>query len=110
MTPGMTVCARGRTSSSSTSAILFLLLSLAADHPSTQPAGAPPDQLLDSRGVRLRFVEQGSCPPIVLMHGYSGSLDRHFLANGVFSNLAQDHRVIAFDLRGHGKSDKPHDP
>jgi pimeloyl-ACP methyl ester carboxylesterase len=47
--------------------------------------------------------------PIVLMHGYTGNLDRHFLANGVFANLAKDHRVIAFDLRGHGKSDKPHE-
>ena len=29
---------------------------------------------------------------------------------GVLPNLAKDHRVIALDLRGHGKSDKPHDP
>ena len=44
------------------------------------------------------------------MHGYTGTLDRHFIANGVFANLAKDYRVIAMDLRGHGKSDKPHDP
>ena len=43
------------------------------------------------------------------MHGYTGTLDRHFIANGVFADLAKDHRVIAFDLRGHGKSGKPHD-
>ena len=77
-----------------------------------QPAvpAAPPDQFFDSNGVRIRYVEQGHGPAIVLMHGYTGTLDRHFLANGVFANLAKDYRVIAMDLRGHGKSDKPHDP
>src|SRR5688500_7355133 len=74
-----------------------------------QPAAAPPDQFFDSNGVRIRYVEQGQGPAIVLMHGYTGTLDRHFIANGVFANLATDHRVIAMDLRGHGKSGKPHD-
>ncbi len=41
---------------------------------------------------------------------HTGTLDRHFIANGVFANLAKDHRAIAIDLRGHGKSGKPHDP
>jgi pimeloyl-ACP methyl ester carboxylesterase len=76
-----------------------------------QPAvQAPPDQFFDSAGVRIRYVEQGSGTPIVLMHGYTGTADRHFLANGVFANLARDYRVIAMDLRGHGKSGKPHAP
>ena len=92
-----------------TSSTLACLVLLAATQVFAQPAVAPPDQFFDSNGVRLRYVEQGSGPAIVLMHGATGTLDRHFLANGVFADLAQDHRVIAFDLRGHGKSDKPHD-
>ena len=44
------------------------------------------------------------------MHGLTGTLDRHFIANGVYATLAKDHRAIAVDLRGHGKSDKPHQP
>ena len=73
-----------------------------------QPAvQAPPDQFFDSAGVRIRYVEQGQGPAIVLMHGYTGTADRHFIANGVFANLARDHRAIAIDLRGHGKSGKP---
>ena len=75
-----------------------------------QAAAAPPDQFFDSDGVRIRYVEQGQGPAIVLMHGMTGTLDRHFIANGVFANLARDYRVIAIDLRGHGKSGKPHAP
>ncbi|HJU42696.1 MAG TPA: alpha/beta hydrolase [Vicinamibacterales bacterium] len=75
-----------------------------------QTPAAPPDQFFDSAGVPIRYVEQGSGAPIVLMHGYTGTLDRHFIGNGVFANLARDYRVIAIDLRGHGKSGKPHAP
>lgn len=86
-------------------AILICAVTAAAQAPAT-----PPDQFFDSNGVRIRYVEQGQGTAIVLMHGYTGTLDRHFLANGVFANLARDYRVVAMDLRGHGKSDKPHDP
>lgn len=75
-----------------------------------QTAAAPPDQFIDAVGIRLRYVEQGQGPAIVLMHGYTGTADRHFIANGMFANLAKDHRVIAIDLRGHGKSGKPVTP
>lgn len=83
---------------------------LAASFVAARAPPALPDQFFDSAGVRLRYVEQGTGPAIVLMHGYTGTLDRHFIANGVFANLATHHRVIALDLRGHGKSAKPHDP
>jgi pimeloyl-ACP methyl ester carboxylesterase len=90
---------------------LLALLSFVTVSPVlAQPPAAPADQFFNSSGVRIRYVEQGRGTPIVLMHGYTGTLDRHFLANGVFANLAKDHRVIAIDLRGHGKSGKPHTP
>ena len=91
-----------------TSSTLACLVLLAITQVFAQGADAPPDQFFDSNGVRIRYVEQGNGPAIVLMHGYTGTLDRHFLANGVFADLAKDHRVIAFDLSGHGKSAKPH--
>jgi pimeloyl-ACP methyl ester carboxylesterase len=91
-------------------ALLALLSFVTVSPVLAQPPAAPPDQFFESAGVRIRYVEQGSGTPIVLMHGYTGTLDRHFIANGVFANLAKDHRVIAMDLRGHGKSDKPHTP
>jgi pimeloyl-ACP methyl ester carboxylesterase len=68
------------------------------------------DNFFDSNGVRIRFVAQGPGTPIVLIHGYTGNIERHWINPGVFSKLATDFRVIALDCRGHGKSDKPVDP
>lgn len=38
------------------------------------------------------------------------NLDRMWIKSGVFANLSKDHRVVAMDMRGYGKSEKPHDP
>jgi pimeloyl-ACP methyl ester carboxylesterase len=46
----------------------------------------------------------------VLIHGFSSSADTGWRQPGVFDKLARDFRVIALDCRGHGQSDKPHDP
>lgn len=67
------------------------------------------DKYFVSDGVRIRYVDQGAGEPIVLLHGLGGSVET-WTTTGIFQALAQDHRVIAFDMRGHGKSDKPHDP
>jgi pimeloyl-ACP methyl ester carboxylesterase len=71
---------------------------------------APADHFFDSNGVQIRYVEKGAGPPVVMLHGYTGTLDRHFVASGVFDKVAAAHRAIAMDLRAHGKSGKPHDP
>jgi len=55
-------------------------------------------------GVELCVAERGSGPPLLLLHGFTGSarsLDE--LAGG----LAGTHRVIVPDLVGHGDSDAP---
>ena len=70
---------------------------------------AAQDQFFDSDGVRIRYVDQGSGQPVVLIHGYTGSI-AGWVETGVLPNLAKDYRVIALDCRGHGQSDKPHDP
>jgi pimeloyl-ACP methyl ester carboxylesterase len=68
------------------------------------------DHAFDSNGIRIRYVEAGSGTPIVLVHGYSRSVETNWLDTGVFADLARDHRVIAYDLPGHGKSGKPTEP
>lgn len=69
-------------------------------------AGAE-DRFFDSAGVRLRYVEQGAGPPVVLLHGFTADIERAWIQTGVLADLARDHRVVALDLRGHGRSDKP---
>jgi len=68
------------------------------------------DKYFDSNGVRIRYLDQGSGQPIVLIHGYTSNVERSWMDTGVFANLVKDYRVIALDCRGHGKSDKPQDP
>jgi pimeloyl-ACP methyl ester carboxylesterase len=90
-------------------AVLVVIPALLSAASQVPPPAIPPDNFFDSGGVRIRYVEQGQGAPVVLMHGYTGTLERHWITPGVFADLATDHRVIAFDSRGHGKSGKPHD-
>ena len=52
----------------------------------------------------LAFVEQGSGPVVVLLHGFP--LNRVMWAEQI-RTLSESHRVIAPDLRGHGDSPAP---
>jgi len=71
---------------------------------------AAQDRVFDSGGVRIRYVEHGAGLPVVLVHGFTANIERSWIDTGVLPDLARDYRVIAFDLRGHGKSDKPREP
>ena len=72
------------------------------------PRAVAQDKYFDAGGVRLRYVEEGKGEPVVLVHGFANTADIWW-ANGIAQDLSRNYRVIAFDMRGHGKSDKPHD-
>jgi pimeloyl-ACP methyl ester carboxylesterase len=74
------------------------------------PAGVTHGDLVVSDGVRIHWMEAGEGTPVVLLHGYTSCCDAGWFANGVAKELARDHRVIGIDARGHGRSEKPHDP
>lgn len=80
---------------------VLLLVSLAA---------AAEDQFFDADGVRIRYVIEGEGEPVLLIHGFTVSVELQWYQPGIFAELAKQYRVIALDNRGHGKSDKPHDP
>jgi pimeloyl-ACP methyl ester carboxylesterase len=65
----------------------------------------------ESNGVSINYIVEGEGPPIVLVHGFASSLEGNWQRTGVIDALVNDgRRVIALDVRGHGKSGTPHDP
>lgn len=64
----------------------------------------------DSGGVRIHYLDQGHGTPVLLIHGFGSSVDENWVRTGMLARLARRWRVIAYDARGHGHSDKPHDP
>lgn len=68
------------------------------------------DQYFDAAGVRIHYAVQGTGEPVLLIHGFAVNIDRQWVRPGVLKALADDYRVVAIENRGHGKSDKPHDP
>ncbi len=55
-------------------------------------------------GARVRYVDKGQGPPVVLLHGFASSLETWDL---LVPELSRTHRVIALDLKGFGWSDRP---
>jgi pimeloyl-ACP methyl ester carboxylesterase len=62
-----------------------------------------------NNGVRIYYEREGSGPPLILHHGFTRSLEG-WRDNGYAAALASDYELILIDARGHGRSDKPHDP
>ena len=59
---------------------------------------------IDINGVRMYYEERGSGTPLVLVHGLGSSTE---LWKHVAGPLAEDFRVVAYDLRGSGRSAVP---
>ncbi|MDZ4818027.1 MAG: alpha/beta hydrolase [Planctomycetota bacterium] len=68
------------------------------------------DRFFESNGVKIRYVVEGQGEPVLFIHGFSADLERNWVGPRLFSTLAKSYRTIAYDNRGHGKSEKPHDP
>ena len=60
-------------------------------------------------GIRLRYVIEGEGPPLLMHHLGMGRLDDWYDL-GYVANLADSFRLVLFDARGHGESDKPNEP
>jgi pimeloyl-ACP methyl ester carboxylesterase len=64
-----------------------------------------------SDGVKLAFERLGSGTPVVLVHGFGSSRQQNWKSTGWYDSLTEaGFGVLAMDCRGHGQSDKPHDP
>ncbi len=59
--------------------------------------------------INIYYEVEGEGPPLVLHHGVTMRLDG-WRELGYVDGLKNDYQLILVDARGHGKSDKPHDP
>jgi pimeloyl-ACP methyl ester carboxylesterase len=61
-------------------------------------------RFVQAGGLRVHVAEAGSGPPVVLLHGWP---QHWWMWRALIPRLAEGHRVLAPDLRGHGWSDVP---
>jgi pimeloyl-ACP methyl ester carboxylesterase len=86
-------------------ALTALLAILAAPVRASEPKDG---YFTTSDGIKIHYLTLGETGSwVVLIHGYTGSAQGNWIANGVAPALAKNHRVVAIDCRNHGMSDKP---
>jgi pimeloyl-ACP methyl ester carboxylesterase len=66
----------------------------------------PQGRFVTVDGVRLHYIERGTGPVLVLLHG-NGVWSDDFEKSGLLDKAAEHYRVIAFDRPGFGYSDRP---
>ena len=65
----------------------------------------------DSDGIDIAYLDEGEGDPVLLIHGFASNAQTNWVGPGWVSALLRaGRRVIALDNRGHGQSEKPHDP
>jgi pimeloyl-ACP methyl ester carboxylesterase/ketosteroid isomerase-like protein len=62
---------------------------------------------IDRDGVKIHYEVHGDGPPLILTHGYSST---SAMWQGQVAALSRQHKLILWDMRGHGQSDYPDDP
>jgi pimeloyl-ACP methyl ester carboxylesterase len=68
-------------------------------------------QSFDSDGVTVAYIDEGQGEPIMLVHGFASNVATNWINPGWVSTLTgAGRRVIAYDNRGHGESEKLYDP
>ena len=69
----------------------------------------------DSGGFAIAYddipAEGGEVGTAVLVHGFATAADENWRRLGWYASFSRKgYRVLGLDLRGHGRSAKPHDP
>src|ERR1700754_2215676 len=60
-------------------------------------------------GAKIYYEVRGKGTPVVLVHGFTGT-GEGWKRSALYNDLLKDgYQVIIVDLRGNGKSDKPHE-
>jgi pimeloyl-ACP methyl ester carboxylesterase len=71
-------------------------------------AAVPPlGRFIDVDGAHIHYRDEGSGPPLLLIHGLAGQM-RNF-THSLFDRLKSDYRVVVLDRPGSGYSTRPPD-
>lgn len=73
----------------------------------------PPQFVMSAEGHRIATYSWGSdaAPTVLCVHGFASSCQDNWVSTGwVQALIHAGFRVLGVDQRGHGASDKPHDP
>jgi pimeloyl-ACP methyl ester carboxylesterase len=62
--------------------------------------------IIDRNGVKIYYETHGDGPALLLTHGYSST---SAMWHGQIEALSKHHRLVLWDMRGHGQSDYPAD-
>lgn len=76
-----------------------------ADRSTNRVGASITEELVESDGVRINVATAGTGSPVLLLHGFPDSWQ--LWRSQIEALTARGFRVIAPDLRGHGKSDRP---
>jgi len=85
-----------------TALILFSVCSYGQNE--TNATTEPAERVVSVLGAKLHYVDAGSGPVVVLLHGLADDVG---VWEAILPTLAAKHRVIALDQIGFGRSDKP---
>jgi len=61
----------------------------------------------DSEDVEIAYIDEGDGDPVLLIHGFACNFQMNWIETGWIDTLiSAGHRVLAYDCRGHGASQK----
>jgi pimeloyl-ACP methyl ester carboxylesterase len=64
-------------------------------------------QTFNSDGVEIAYLDEGSGDPVLLVHGFASNVATNWVDTGWVKTLTgAGYRVVAYDNRGHGHSEK----
>lgn len=86
---------------------IFFVFTLAALFSASVAAQAPAEKFVNVFGAKIRYLEAGDAtkPAVILLHGLGGNADASWPLT--IPALSANYRVIAPDIIGFGKSEKP---